>query len=86
MSRWYRACTLVSPEVEEVEADRVTEKSIWVDGRRNNIEGRYYTYFSERADAVQHVIDFHKQKVESAERRLEYCRDNLLRAIALGDG
>ena len=86
MSRWYRASTWYKPDVEEVEADRVTEKSIWIDGRRNNIEGRYHTYFSERADAVQHVIDFYRLKVRSAESRLEYCRDELLKAIDLGDG
>lgn len=86
MSRWYRACTYGSPAIEEVESDRVTDKSIWINGRRNNIEGRYYSYFSERSDAVQHIIDHHKRDVEAAERHLEYCRNHLLRAIALGDG
>jgi len=85
MSRWYKAIVegYQSPSVDAVDVERVTESSVWIDGRRNSIEGRYCSYFSEFADAKRHVVDHYLGKVESAKRRLNNCQKDLRKAECL---
>jgi len=82
MSRWYKAIVdgYQSPSVEAVDVERVTESSVWIGGRRNSIEGKYCSYFSEFADAKRHVIDYCLGKVRLHESILRNRQKDLRKA------
>ena len=57
-------------EIKELEADRVTEKTVWINGRRNRKSGYYYEYFTTKEEAVLFLRDRLVKEIKSIENRL----------------
>ena len=62
---------LVEAKIEEVEAERETETSIWIKGRRNNKLSGYEAYHDTWEAAHNFLMEKATEKVESARRELE---------------
>ena len=56
-------------EIKELEADRVTEKTVWINGRQNR-KSFYCGYFTTKEEAVLFLRDRLVKEIESMEKRL----------------
>lgn len=74
MYRTYRSI----PEIEEVTVDKITEKSVWIGGNRQNRSCAAVKYHERFSDAKKHIVNKIKNEIlvslaitENLERRLE---------------
>ena len=69
--------------IEQVEAERVSDNFIMIDGRRTAIRSSYDNYFLTREEAKQFYIDKELRNIEGLEDRLAYAKDRLKEAESL---
>jgi hypothetical protein len=66
-------------DIEEVEAERVTENSIWINGRRNALRGSY-NYYSSWGEAKAYYIQREEDKIANLEQQMERAKEGLKKA------
>jgi hypothetical protein len=64
-------------EITEVEVDRVSESSVWIDGRRVAIETSYTRYFDTWEQAHLFLMDFAEARLATARNDLKRAQDRL---------
>ena len=69
--------------IEQVEAERVSDNFINIDGRRTAIRSSYDNYFLTREEAKQFYIDKELRNIKGLEDRLAYAKDRLKEAESL---
>jgi hypothetical protein len=67
----YSTSWRVEAKIKEVEVDRETEASVWVEGRRQNKITGYEVVHDTWDDAHRYLLVKAAEKVESARRKLE---------------
>ena len=67
----------VEAKIEEVEVDRETESSVWVNGNRLQKSTEYHTYHDTWDAAHSYLLERAKNKVEYARRQLEEHKSRL---------
>lgn len=65
-SRWDR-----DPEIKEVEVERETQSSVWINGRVERKMTEYYYYFDTWEDAYQALLNAQRQHVSKMEKRFK---------------
>jgi hypothetical protein len=63
--------------VVEVEAERITDKSVWVKGSRSSVDSSYEAYFLELAEAKACLIALAMRETAMAQEKLETAREKL---------
>lgn len=66
--------------IEIVEADRMTDKSVWIRGRKNSIKSSYESYHLTYKEAKQSLVEDAKKKLLSVQYNLKYAQDALAKA------
>lgn len=61
--------------IKEEEADRQTEKSVWIDGHRHNKRGDIVNYFETRTAAEIFLLAAAYEEVQKMEQWLESAND-----------
>lgn len=65
METWYKVDGYYSKEIEAVEVEKFTEKTVTLKGgRRQNRLSDYHNYYPTLEEAVAHVRGFYQHKVE----------------------
>lgn len=67
----YKAGSLYSPRIEEVEVERETDSSVWVSGRRRSKISEFESFFETWDEAHRHLMAVSHSKVDAARRDLE---------------
>jgi hypothetical protein len=80
--RWYKVESHwrsgeSAKQITEVEVDRFTESSVWIDGKRLAIQSNYEAYFPTLQAAIDHCDDFFQRKLESARTTMEIAEGQL---------
>jgi hypothetical protein len=65
----------------EVEVEKVTDKSVWIDGRRRSRETDWECYFETYQEAKQALIENKMAKVLAAEKELAHLRAELVKLL-----
>jgi len=60
-------------EIEEVEVERETDKSVWIDGRRNMKESDWANYYDTWEEAHSNLLNQQRSHVASVEGRFKYA-------------
>jgi hypothetical protein len=63
--------------IEAVEVEKVTEKSVWVGGLRKARRRNYCIYWDTMKEAEEHLREYYKSRIESAERFIKNAKDDL---------
>lgn len=66
-----------------VEAERVTDSSVWINGKRSLKATSYECYHETWIDAKQRLVDECMAEVTRRERSLQYAKDALAKVEAL---
>jgi hypothetical protein len=53
-------------DITEIEVERETDKSVWVDGHRSSKSEGFYRIFDTRNDAAEFLLELAERKMESA--------------------
>jgi hypothetical protein len=53
-------------DIAEIEVDRETDKSVWVDGHRSSKTEGYHKTFDTRNEAAEFLLEVAERKMESA--------------------
>ena len=69
--------------IDETEAEKVSEKSVWIGGRRNDRLSSYHNYFETWEDAKNFIVSRCESNFQSANRLLDKRRSELETAKAL---
>lgn len=69
--------------IEEVEADRMTDKSVFINGNRNAIRSQCYNFFLTWAEAKDFLVNDAMTKMGQAKRKVDVARSRLERIKAL---
>lgn len=77
----YRAS--FSDKIDEVESERQTEHSVFINGFRNAWKGSYNCYFTTYQEAKEHIINNCSEKQESAKKQYDYWTEKLNKANQL---
>jgi hypothetical protein len=80
---WWRVWFDARPE--PVEIHRFTESYVWIDGRREAIAGGNRAMFPTYAEAVQHLRNKARHRVELAQAEWDRAKCQLAKANALPD-
>jgi hypothetical protein len=62
-------------EISEVEVERETESSVWINGSKSLKRSSYESYFDTYEDAFNHIAVILKAGIEKAESRLKYAKE-----------
>lgn len=71
--------------IKEVEVERETDVSVWVNGRRCGKRTSWDNYFDTWAKAYSFLFDRATHTLEAAERRLESAKEQVAKIEALVD-
>lgn len=74
--------SLINKKVIEIEAERINEKSVWINGRRSNRFTDYDKYCETKEDAAAFIRINLERKVKQAESRLAYEKQQLEQFLA----
>lgn len=66
-----------SPKIKEIDLDRATASSVWIDGRRRARESEYEAYFDTWDEARKHLLFIYEKRVAQARSQLQYESDLL---------
>lgn len=80
--KYYKVITHYA-EVEEIEVDRESDSSIWINSRRVAKKSNYDCYFLTIKEAKQYLMDKYQLKISHLERDLKYYQNKLEKATAL---
>jgi len=69
--------------IEQVEVDRVTEKCVWIAGRKHSLVADWESFHLTYAAAKGHAVMRAQEKCDLAQRRLTEAQENLQEANAL---
>jgi hypothetical protein len=58
-------------KIEEVEVERESKSSVWINGRRNAKRSDYHNYFDTWLDAKQAIVNRQESRCASLRRQLE---------------
>lgn len=84
MTMWYEANVFAgSPRIKPVEVERVTDASVWVNGRRRSRCGDWNSFFESFDEAKDWVVQTYRRRHEAAKRELDRQRQYLQQAEAL---
>jgi len=76
MKMWH-ASSLIRPQIEEIEVDRVTDSYVWYDGRRHGRMTEFDCYFETREEAVNYLIKQMKDQINRHRMNIEKIEDRL---------
>jgi len=65
-SRWNR-----DPEIEEIEVERETESSVWINGKSQRKQTEYCYYFDSWEDAHESLLNAQRHHVSMMEQRFK---------------
>ena len=84
----YMTQTGYYPSIEVVEADRETDISVWIDGRRHNKMSDYDSYFDTLEQAKAHVVQWAVNNLDLQKKRVEVAYELLRKAetVSVKDG
>lgn len=84
METWYRAGTVAGkPKIEPVKAERVTDASIYIDGRQFKRMTSQDCYFCSFEEARQYLISKYRMAVQGAEAHLHRAENDFRAALEL---
>lgn len=63
--------------IEEVEATKVTEKSVWLSNLRSAKRGYYANYWDTIEEAKRHLEDKYKRMIEVSEKKIAKAKADL---------
>lgn len=63
--------------IEEIEAIKVTEKSVWLSNGRNAKRSNYTNFWDTLEEAKEHLESKFKRDIKSAERKIAKTKANL---------
>lgn len=63
--------------IEKLKAERETDHSVWVEGRRYNKRSSWYNHFDSFEEAKQYLLNKAVLNVESLERQLKNAKEEL---------
>lgn len=64
-------------EIDEVEVEKETEKSVWINGDRHSKSSSYNTYHNSFEDAKNHLITTAENRIKSAKFQVEVAESFL---------
>ena len=67
----------------EVEVERKSESSVWINGRRNALRSSYENYFDTPEECKAFMLREAEAVLKSAEGRVEYARKKVAEIMAL---
>lgn len=70
-------------KIEEIEADKIEEKSVWIKGRRRNRISDWESFFKTWDEAKAFMVDRLENELAAAKQELDKARSNLEAAKAL---
>ncbi len=76
ITTWYYVCKWVD-EVRPIEVHRETETSVWIKGKVYRKHSEAGDFYPTSAEAANRIIDYRKAELESAELRVNYCKQRL---------
>lgn len=71
------------PEIYEVEVDRTTESSVWIDGNRRNRYSNHDNYYETFKEAKKALLARYKRRINKLLRDFEYNKDKLEQVQAI---
>jgi hypothetical protein len=63
--------------IEEIEATKVTEKTVWLSNGRNAKRSNYANYWDTKEEAKEHLEAKYKRMIKSAETKIEKAKADL---------
>ncbi len=73
----------VKPKIKEVEVERETDKTVWINGRRNAKISEWHNYFDTRGEAKGHLIKLQTTICRNLKDRLKSAKEVLLEVVKL---
>lgn len=73
----------LNDSIKEVESEKQTEKSVFINGNRNQWFSRFSKYFKTKDDAKEFCINSCLMKIENLEYRLKKMREDLIKIKSL---
>lgn len=70
-------------KIEEIEADRIEDKSVWIKGRRRNRVSDWESFFETWHEAKAFMVDRLQYELAAAKQELDKARSKLEAAKAL---
>jgi hypothetical protein len=70
---WWRTSSW-GKRIEPVTIERLTDSSVWINGRRHLIKSAYDNYFPEWEDAHRHLLGKAEARLEQVKRDLTFCQ------------
>ena len=67
----------------EVEVERKSESSVWINGRRNALRSSYENYFATPEECKAFMLREAESVLKSAEGRVEHARKRVAEIMAL---
>lgn len=74
MTTWYKTERWKNYEVTPVEVEKHTDKSVWVNGRRQNMSGSWGCYFQTEIEAWEHLKRRQEFEISNLKSRLQQRR------------
>lgn len=69
--------------IEDVEAERMTDKSVWINGTRNAVRTGYNNYFASWDEAKSFLVEKAETGLAHAKRKVDMARSRLETVKAL---
>lgn len=63
--------------IEEIEATKVTEKSVWLSNGRSAKRSNYANYWDTIEEAKEHLKEKYNRMINSAEKKIEKAKTDL---------
>ena len=70
----YRTRTFGTKPIVEVQVERETNASVWIDGNRRAKRSEYDNYFDSWVDAKKHLLERAERKLKGARRSLHLAQ------------
>jgi len=73
----YMTKELSKPSVEIVEVEKETDKSVWINGRRNSKRSSYENYFDSLLEAKNYLYKRQESRIRLAEAQIKAAQERI---------